>query len=290
MPIGPTGRTRRSRRGALAAAVLAALCVSLAVAARAGDEDDSVAAEPDTSDIAASIQLPPPGQHEVLPAPTQPVRPGESLRFSVQWKFIHAGTAWLEVPEAVDWNGRPALLLVARAESNGFVSTFYKVRNRIESVWDRDGHFSWRYFEKRREGRYRVENEMLFDYGARKVNYHDGRVFDIPDFCQDALSAFYYTRTQPLPVGGSVVFDYHASKKSLPLEVKVLGRDRVKVPAGQFDCIVIEPVLKAGGVFKNKGRLLIWLTADERRIPVLMRSKVTIGSVDVVLQELKAGA
>jgi hypothetical protein len=287
MAIRAPGRTGRAPT---LAAALAVTCALLAVPARAGDEDDSLAAEPDTSDIAASIQLPPPGQHELVPAPERPVRPGESLRFSVQWKFIHAGTAWLEVPEAVDWKGRPALRLVARAESNGFVSTFYKVRNRIESIWDRDGHFSWRYAENRREGRYRANNEMLFDYGARRVTYHDGRVFDIPDHCQDALSAFYYTRTQPLPLGGSVVFDYHASKKSLPLEVKVLGRDRVKVPAGQFDCIVIEPILKAGGVFKKKGRLLIWLTADERRIPVLMRSKVTIGSVDVVLQELKAGA
>lgn len=282
---------RRVRHApATAAAALAALLALLAVAATAGDESDSLETEPDTTDIAASITLPPPGEHEVLPAPERPVRPGEKLRFSVQWKFMHAGKAWLEVPDAVDWNGRPALTLVARAESNAFISTFYKVRNRIESTWDRDGHFSWRYAENRREGGYRANNEIVFDYGLNEARYKDGRTFPIPDHCQDALSSFYYARTQPLPIGGSVVFDYHASRKSLPLEVRVLGRERVKVPAGTFDCVVLEPMLKAGGIFKNKGRLLIWLTADDRRIPVLMRSKVTIGSIDVILQEIKGGA
>ncbi len=169
------------------------------------------------------------------------------------------------------------------------MSLIYKVRNRIESTWDRDGRFSWRYAENRREGGYRVQEEILFDYPKREALYRNGTRFPIPDRCQDALSAFYYTRTQALPIGGSIVFDYHASRKSLPLEVRILGRDRMKTPAGTFDCVVIEPVLKAGGIFKNKGRLLIWLTADDRRIPVRMRSKVTIGSVDVILQEFAAG-
>ena len=114
--------------------------------------------------------------------------------------------------------------------------------------------------------------------------------FDLAGPVQDALSSFYYFRTQPLPVGGSITFDYHASRKTAPLEVKVLGRQNIKTPAGRFDCLVIEPILKAGGIFKNKGRLVIWLTDDERRIPVMMRSKVMIGSISVVLQEVKPGS
>jgi hypothetical protein len=69
------------------------------------------------------------------------------------------------------------------------------------------------------------------------------------------------------------------------MEVRVLGRETIKTPAGKFNCVVIEPLLKAGGIFKNNGRLVIWLTDDERRMPVLMKSKVAIGSVKVVLQE-----
>jgi hypothetical protein len=243
----------------------------------------------DSSEIASSVTLPS-GAREVLPPVSRPFRPGESLRFSVQYGFIKAGSAYLEVPEERDWKGRTVYSLVARAESNAFFSRFYKVRNRIESYWDKQGQFSWRYAENRREGGYRAKSEILFDQNRHEAHYSDGGTFPIPPQVQDALSSFYYTRFQALPLGGSVVFDYHASHKSQPLEVKVLGRERIQTPAGTFDCVAIEPVLKAGGIFKNKGRLVIWMTEDERRMPVLMRSKVAVGSISVILQEAKPGA
>lgn len=226
---------------------------------------------------------------DTIPALEHPFKPGESLRFSVQYGFMHAGTAWLEVPEVVDWNGHPAWRLVARAESNGVVDKFYKVRNRIESLWDVNGRFSWRYFEDRREGKYRANDTLTFEPDSSRMRYKNGQTYTLPGPVQDALSSFYLTRFRALPVGGMVSFDYHASRKTAPMEVRVLGREKVKTPAGKFDCIVVEPLLKAGGIFKNKGRLVIWLTDDDRRIPVLMKSKVMIGSVKVVLQEIKPG-
>lgn len=250
------------------------------------DVDTSAA---DTSDIASTITLPGPEDREVIPAVEHPFSTGEQLKFSVSYGVIGAGTAWLEVPEVRQYDGHEVFTLVARAESNGFVSTFYKVRNRIESYWDRTGRFSRRYYEKRREGGYKVQREIEFDPERREARYSDGNVFPIPPHVQDALSSFYYTRYQALPLGGSIVFDYHASRRSQPLQVKVLGRERVKTPAGTFDTIAIEPILKAGGIFKNKGRLVIWITDDERRMPVRMRSAVTIGSISVTLQQYKAG-
>lgn len=275
----PSLRIRpRPRRARALACLLATLVQCAGPAAYA--QDDSL---PDSTQFANAGR-------EVIPAIAEPFRPGESLRFSVQYGFIKAGSAWLEVPEVVDWNGRPSWRLVARAESNGFFDKVYKVRNRIESVWDQRERFSWRYFEDRHEGRYTANDTLSFDAPFGEVRYKDGRTYPVPFPVQDALSAFYYTRFQALPLGGSITFDYHASRKSLPLEVKVLGRQKIKTPAGRFNCIVIEPVLKAGGIFKNKGRLVIWLTDDERRMPVLMRSKVLIGSISVVLQEAKTGA
>ena len=271
------------------AVLVGLLLLATSAPAGVGDETLSPADSVDT-DIVSSVSRPQPGLHEMLPPPERPVRAGESLRFSVQYGVIHAGSAFLEVPEIREWNGRMVYCLVARAESNSFFSRIYKVRNRIESYWDHDGLFSWRYAENRHEGKYRAKSEILFDYTLHEAKYDNGQTFPIPPQVQDALSSFYYTRCQPLPIGGSIVFDYHASRKSQPLEVKVLGRERIRVPAGTFDCIVIEPMLKAGGIFKNKGRLVIWITDDDRRIPVLMRSKLLIGSISVVLQEAKPGA
>jgi hypothetical protein len=257
----------------------------------AWSQPDSTGALPDTAettDITASVALAAPG--EVVPAITRPFKPGEYLRFSVQYGVIKAGSAYLEVHDGKQIDGQPSVTLVARAESNSFFSAFYKVRTRIESVWNPDGRYSVRYQERRREGKNKYESDIVFDHDRLEARYRDGQAFPIPPQVQDALSSFYYTRFQALPLGGSIVFDYHASRKTKPLEVKVLGRERIETPAGKFDCIAIEPILLAGGIFKNKGQLVIWLTDDDRRMPVLMKSKVAVGSISVVLQEARPGA
>lgn len=243
--------------------------------------------EPELPDSSAFTSSSP--KLDTIPAVAEPFTAGESLRFSVQYGFIHAGSAWLEVPEVAEWQGHPTWRLVARAESNSFFDKMYKVRNRIESLWDVHSRFSWRYFEDRHEGRFTANDTIIYEPDSLVMRYKNGQTYPVPGPVQDALSSFYMTRFQALPVGGLIRFDYHASRKTAPMEVRVLRRERVNTPAGRFDCIAVEPLLKAGGIFKNKGRLVIWLTDDARRMPVLMKSKVTIGSVKVVLQEAKPG-
>jgi hypothetical protein len=277
------------RRRFAPARALAGVLLALALTSASPAADSTLPVPVDSADIASSIQVPGPGQHEVLPAPAQAFGAGESLKFSVQYGFIHAGSAWLEIPETRSYQGHEVYTLVARAESNAFFSRFYKVRERIESYWDRHGLYSRRYVEDRREGKFRQKNDIVFDPVRNEAVYSDGRTFPVPARVQDALSAFYYFRTQALPLGGSIVFHYHASRKSQPLQVKVLGRERIETPAGTFDCVGIEPVLKAGGIFKSSGRLVIWVTDDGRRMPVLMKSKVAIGSISVVLVEARTG-
>ena len=268
----------RRRVSALAAWLLAVgLGLACALPGSAVGEDELPSAAP----LSGPAIVVPPSEH--------PFHAGESLHFSVQYGFIHAGSAWLEVPEVTDWNGVPCWRLVARAESNSFFDKVYRVRNRIESLWDEKNRFSWRYFEDRHEGHYTANDTIVVDTATHTVRYKNGQTYTIPPGAQDALSAFYFTRFQALPLGGSINFEYHASHKSAPMEVRVLGRDRVKTPAGRFDCIMIEPILKAGGIFKNNGRLVIWLTDDGRRMPVMMKSKVMIGSISVVLQDFKTG-
>jgi len=65
----------------------------------------------------------------------------------------------------------------------------------------------------------------------------------------------------------------------------MIGRERIKVPAGEFDCVIIEPVLETSAIFENKGKLTIWLTDDTVKMPVLMRSKVIVGAFEAVLEE-----
>lgn len=218
-----------------------------------------------------------------------PFGPGESLRFSIEYGLIKAGSAWLEVAQMETYRGRRCYHLVSRAESNDFMSKIYKVRDRIDSLIDAEGLYSYRYKKRLREGGYNKDYDAAYDPANGKVKYTDGKTFDMAPWSKDALAAFYYVRFVPLEVGQDVVIPHHSDQASGTIVVKVHRKESIEVPAGKFNCIVIEPVMASGGIFKSSGNLTIWVTDDARRVPVLMKSKIPVGSIDAVLQEIKPG-
>ena len=96
-------------------------------------------------------------------------------------------------------------------------------------------------------------------------------------------------RTQPLEEGKSIYVDNFTDGKQYSLEVRVLRREKISVTAGTFDCIVVEPLLQTVGVFKHEGKLTVWLTDDRLRMPVLMKSKILVGSVSAELTKYTLG-
>ncbi|HEX7401580.1 MAG TPA: DUF3108 domain-containing protein [candidate division Zixibacteria bacterium] len=215
---------------------------------------------------------------------------GERFEFSVGYGMINAGTAVMEIPDMVKLDGRKCFHIVSTAQSNKFFSVFFKVDDKVESFMDMYGLYSLRYDKHIREGKFKSDVSMTFDQDKHLALYNDGRdTFQVPDYVQDVLSAFYFVRTQDLQVGKSIQVDNHTDKKTYPLEVKVLRKEKVKVPAGEFDCVVVEPMLKTPGIFEQKGSLTVWLTDDEVKMPVLMKSKVFIGSISTELTGYKLG-
>ena len=222
-------------------------------------------------------------------AASVPFAPGERLVFSIDYGPVNAGEGTLEVRGVVMTDGHPCYLIESRAASNRFFSTFYMVRDKVVSHIDVARLYS-RYFAKRlREGDYRQNIEVRFDQVAGKAHYADGRTFDTMPGIHDVLSAFYYVRTLALEPGRTYHVDTHSSRKNYPLEVIVHGRERVKVPAGEFDCLVVEPVIIGDGLFQHEGKLTIWLTDDARKLPVLMKTRVKVGSIDASLKEFVTG-
>jgi hypothetical protein len=218
----------------------------------------------------------------------------QKLVFNMSWGVIGVGEATLEMSRMVDFNGRPAYEIVSHAVSNGFCDTFYKVRD-VNFAWmDAQTLSSLGYLKNLREGHFYRDEWVLFDHAvgrflakwAGKDHHYSVRQGTIPFPVQDVLSSMVYIRTQELKVGAEFILDVN-TKDNWPLVVKVVKRTTVKVPAGKFDTFLLEPAMRKEGIFVQKGkRLRIWVTADERKIPVLMKVEVFFGHVTAALRTI----
>lgn len=222
---------------------------------------------------------------DALATPKRPFAPGEKLTFSIRYGMIRAGTAELEVSEGED----SSWVLTSRAQTNSFFDVFFKVRDQIRTWIDPATMSSLRFEKHLREGKYSDDELVVFDHDAGYAVYEeDGTKVPITPDVRDVLSTFFYVRTARLPIRDRIEMTYHSSKKNWPIHVDIHQVETVKVPAGEFRCIVIEPFLSTVGVFKQAGRLRIWVTADARRMPVKLESKVVFGAFEAVLTNYQA--
>ncbi len=213
---------------------------------------------------------------------------GEKLTFTIGWKMVKAGEATMEVTEVFEHHDRPVYRVRTLARSFPFFDSFFKVRDTAETWIDVEGIFSWYFRKKLKEGGYENEQIQIYDQYRGIVGAQD-TLFSVPRYVQDVLSALYFVRTMDVEEGDAVSVDNFSKDKCYPLDVIVHGKEIVEVPAGKFMCIKVEPLLRAAGVFKHEGSLQVWLTDDRLRMPVLMKSKVVVGSIYAELTDYKIG-
>ncbi len=214
---------------------------------------------------------------------------GERLVFELTWFGINAGWATLEIKESLNYEGKEVIRMVSTAQSNNFISAFYPVNDRTETFVDPQERYPYRFTIRQREGRYSSDKETIFDQKNNKAVFiKDGKsqVFDVYPKVQDALSSFYYLRTLDLKVGVPVYIKIFDNGKNYEAKVEILRKEKIDTPIGSFNTICVKPVLKTEGIFQRKGEVHIWLTDDERKMPVMMKSSVKIGDIVATLIQI----
>jgi hypothetical protein len=212
---------------------------------------------------------------------------GERLVYDVGYSFITAGEAVFSIPGTDTVHSRECYQLLFTVNSTPTFSFFYKVEDRYETMLDKKGIFPWRFTQHIREGKYRYDFTAEFDQLNNIARTKDGN-YPIPLYVHDAVSALFYVRTLDFSKSrpGQKLFLQNFYKDSTyQLAVKFLGYQQVSVNAGTFNCVLVEPLMKEGGLFKSDGRIIIWMTNDERKIPVKVSTQVVIGSIDAELRE-----
>ncbi|MGE3153721.1 MAG: DUF3108 domain-containing protein [Nitrospiraceae bacterium] len=227
-----------------------------------------------------------------LAAPSRALHPftvGERLTYRLSWLGVTAGTAALGVEGAESIQERPIIKLVTTARSSPWITRFYPVDNRVESWVDAESLVPQRMTFHRREGKRKNDFEYRFHHEQGKVSVvKDGQPaeLEIPAGTQDALSCLYFARAfVPLIPGQAVVLNVHHDKKTYKLELLVEGIDHLEGPWGKQEAVRVLAVMPFQGIFLNEGNVRVWFSNDDRRIPLMMKAKVIIGSVVADLVE-----
>jgi hypothetical protein len=220
------------------------------------------------------------------PAPV-PFATGERLRYNVKFGFLHVGSGSMEVAGIDTVRGMAAWHTIFHVHGG---TLFFKVNDRLESWIDVNRLVSLRHWQELSEGR--RDRERHFEImPERGVVVEDGKP-EAPTVAAplDDGAFLYFVRTIPLEVGQTYEFNRYFRPDRNPVTIRVLRRERIRVPAGEFDAIVVQPIIKAKGIFSEGGRAEIWLSDDTNRIMLQMKSKLPFGSLNLYLTSYQRGA
>ena len=216
-------------------------------------------------------------------APNHPFGVGEKLTFDVRFGPLKVGTSTMEVREISHIRGRAAYKTYFRVQGGTF---FYKVDDVLQSWIDTETLSSLRFVQSLEEGSRQRERHFEI-YPARSVYVEVTKSpQEHPSVSNplDDASFLYFIRTIPLEVGQSYEFNRYFRPDRNPVKVRVMRRERIVVPAGTFNAIVVRPTIKTKGIFAENGEAELWLSDDDRRMVLQLKTKVSFGTLNLFLR------
>lgn len=225
------------------------------------------------------------------PAPvmTVPFGVGERFEYEVRFGFLKVGTGHMEVVGIETIRGREAWHTAFWVQGGTF---FYQVNDVLESWIDTSSFSSLRFMQQLEEGSRDRERhfeiypdrgifvESTFANGKREVG-KDEKTVQQP---LDDGSFLYFVRSLPLKVGETYSFNRYFRPDRNPVRIHVLRRERVTVPAGTFNAIVVQPIIKTKGIFSENGHAEVWLSDDDKRMMLQLKSRLSFGSLNLYLK------
>ena len=210
---------------------------------------------------------------------------GEELKYAAGFRFFPAGEAILTF-SADSLNGESVYKLTTSVRTNSFLDAFYEVRDEIQSWLNPENLSLKKTIQMIREGSFHQDHQSIIKGDSIAVS--GNKIRNIPGRVYDPISFVYYLRNQDLSLGHSYKFFSYDRKKIREVIVNISAKETVRVSAGTFNCLKIEPVSGDGKpLLKNNGQMRVWISDDSLRLPVKIEQKTNIGTMVMKLKEKK---
>lgn len=219
-----------------------------------------------------------------------PFGPGESLTFDVDYGIIPAGTARVRVMEGPHGLWR----IEAEGKSRRFYDWVFPVRDSYISIVDPARRLPVRFIRSVNEGGYCLEQDYRFNWeeGWCETEEHRRRTpnledaFQLPGRIQDMVSAFYFARGMDfsdMTAGDVFSIPTLVDGERFDLRVQYAGTATAKAAGQGWSCLVFHPVIEEGRIWSSPDDLTLYISADKRRLPVLVESDLLIGAMRMTL-------
>lgn len=227
---------------------------------------------------------------------------GEKISYKVayNWGFIwvDAGKVIFEV-DSLEKNGKTFYHFISSGRSLTRYDWIFKVRDSFESFVDVVGIKPFKFVRCTYENAYQVHNKYLFDHSKDKIytfTENSNKKYQIDtlglDECTfDVLSAIYYTRNidfSHYSFGDTIPVSMIIDNEIYNLYIRYINKEVVENIDGKlYNCIKFKAMLVEGTIFNKGEDLIVWVTDDKNKIPIITEAKILVGSVKAYLTEAK---
>lgn len=215
-----------------------------------------------------------------------PFAVGEQLTYDLRFGVLKVGTGRMRVVSQEPVRGHLAWRVRFSVTGGTF---FYRVNDVYESWMDVVTLNSLRYEQDLSQGS--RDRERSFEMFPERATYREttrgGEERPSVSEPLDDGSFLFFVRTLPLEVGQTYTFNRYFRPDRNPVVIRVLRRERIRVPAGEFNAIVLQPIIKTSGIFAEGGQAEIWLSDDANRMMLQMKTRLSFGSLNLYLRSFR---
>jgi hypothetical protein len=232
--------------------------------------------------LAADLAVVPP------PPGPAPFAPGETARYNAFWAGAGMNVSAGEITVTVE---RPLYTFVAKAETAPWMARFFEAHDTfttrtnsqlVPEVHERD----------QREGSRHVRRTFLYQHSERVIRIgrdaaramgEEGVALPLVESARDAVSAVFYTRTMPLVNGDTYRIPVNEAGRSMVIDLTVAGRETITVQGREVSAIRVDPRIRRRVERRHPIAAVLWLSDDERKLPLAMDIEAAFGRVRLEL-------